>query len=100
MPTDSTRTTWQVKKVTETPGRTVADLVRVEWFKRNPEYDRLMADDTYDGDMPGEFIDAGPGEASSFCSDLDDYLSLDITDGPALHPGDDVYITIEAPDAG
>lgn len=93
------KTTWIVEKITATPGRTVAELVRVEWFKRNPTYDEVMADETYDGDVPDEFLPAEPGELGAESTQIDvGSMSLEITDGLALRPGDNVVVTVDAID--
>jgi len=90
------RTTWRVQQVTATPGVVLAELRHVEWFKPNPEWQRLMDDETYDGDDPDEFIDADPGEdGAEFIEPDAGRLTLDVTEGPALRPNDNVAITIE-----
>lgn len=93
------RTTWRCTKVTSTEGQTVAELVQVSWFKRNPEYDQLV--DEVDVEMPDEFLDAEPGEPGADYIDAVDGtkpLTLDITDGLDLTPGDNVVVTIDALD--
>ena len=88
-------TTWRVQKVTATPGVTLAELIHVEWFKPNPEWQRLMDDETYDGDMPDQFIDAEPGEDGAEAYEPSaGRLTLDVTHGPDLKPNDNVTVTV------
>jgi hypothetical protein len=83
------RTTWRVKRVTETEGKTEAELIRVEWFKKNPAYTEGMA-------LADEWIDAEPGEADAeMVQPGHDALTMDITDGPPLHAGDNVFLIVE-----
>lgn len=109
------RTTWRVKRVTETEGKTVAELVRVEWFKKNPAYVEMM--DEYedmveklgqeetdaillerDREWVEEWLeDVQPGEeGAEFSEPGTDSLTIDVTDGLDLHPGDNVIVTLDA----
>lgn len=81
------KTTWRVTKVTETEGAVTADLERVAWFKSNSAYDGV--DDTE------EFIDAEPGEVGAdYIDAAGKIVGFDISDGPELHAGDDVFVEI------
>jgi len=86
-------TIWRVEQVTEKPGLVEARLQRVEWFKKNPDFDVAMADESQD-ELPEEFIDARPGEPGADTIDVGGTLVLDVTDGPDLHPLDDVALTL------
>ena len=110
------KTTWRVTRVTETEGKTEAQLVRVEWFKKNPAYVQMMAD--YDAlvesvgrEEADRRIDAGPPEEwiEEFLDDVQpgeegaefieaghDSMTIDITNGLDLHPGDNVFVTLDA----
>jgi hypothetical protein len=90
----TTTTTWLVDKVTGDRNETTAELIQVDWYKPNPEHARLLADDTYDGDMPDEWLDAARGEDGADFVELDGRMTLDITPGPNLRPDDNVVITL------
>lgn len=110
------RTTWRVEKVTATEGQTLAALVKVQWFLKNPE--RVAIDAEYDAfyaehgeeateakylgiEWPEEFIDCEPDdEGAEFIESVDGTrrLTLDITDGLDLAPGDNVAVTFDAMD--
>jgi len=93
------KTTWIVEKITATPGRTVAELTRVEWYKRNPAYDEAMADETFDSELPDEFLDAEPGAVGAESMQIEiGSMSLETTDGLDLRPGDNVIVTVDAVD--
>lgn len=93
------RTTWRVQKVTATEGRTVAELARVSWFKKNEDYDRIMADESYDGDLPDEFLDCEPGEPGAEFIDLGgESLTIDVAEGLVLKPGDNVAMVLDVLD--
>ena len=89
-------TTWRVVVVTEKPGVTVAELTCVEWFRPNPAYN-LHADDVPPpAGMPPEFLSAEPGGEGALLDDSGiGRLTLDVTDGPDLHAGDNVRLTVE-----
>lgn len=78
-------TTWQVMQVTEKPGMTTASLDQVEWFKPNPDQ----------GESGDEFVESSPGEEGADRVPLGGHCTLDITEGPELHPGDNVKLTVE-----
>lgn len=104
------QTTWRVTKVEMTEGKTEARLVRVEWFKQNPAYTELM--DEYedlvrdmgqveadllvqerDKDQPfiDEWLDdVQPGDEGADFVDAGDSMTIDITGGLELRPGDNV----------
>lgn len=104
--------TWVVDTVTEKPGLIVAELHEVEWFKENPdwqammtEYDELLGQGTsqeaVDAEMnrrhpdaPEQFVDALPGEEGADCTESTGRLTLDITNGPELHPMDNVELSV------
>lgn len=109
------KTTWRVKRVTATEGKTEAELVRVEWFKRNPEYDQMMADydalvetagkeeaDRITAEQPDVWIDEflddvqPDDDDAEFMEPGHDAMTIDITGGLDLHPGDNVIITLDA----
>lgn len=108
------RTTWKVTEVRMVEGRTTATLVRGLWFKRNPAFDEQMArykeienehgptaaDMAFD-DEPTyeEFLDLDAPEADAEWIDVGDgSLTLDITDGITMVPGDGVAITLDVLD--
>lgn len=86
-------TTWRVMQVTEKPGLTEATLQRVEWFKKHPDFDAAMADDSQD-ELPEEFIDAQPGDEGADTIDIGGTLTIDVTDGLDLHPMDNVVMSL------
>lgn len=86
-------TTWQVTQVTERPGLVEATLQRVEWFKKNPDFAAAVADES-DEELPEEFVDALPGDPEADTVELGGSITLDITDGPELHPLDNVTLTL------
>lgn len=114
------KTTWRVTKRTETEGLAVVELVRVEWFKKNPawlamdaRYDELLAEHDNDTeavdplinaefpDFIDEFIDASPGEEGAQFTEASGHLTLDLSDGMLdandaldLRPGDDVIVDL------
>lgn len=95
------RTMWRVQEVRAIEGQTTAILEQVEWYRRNPDHAAAMADESHEGDMPDEFIDAEPGEAGAEYIEAVNgtkSLVLDITDGLDLRPGDNVLLTIDAMD--
>lgn len=89
-------TMWIVETITEKPGQIVAELKPVEWFKPNPEF-AAVADvvPSEDFEYPDEFIDALPGEEGAEYVDLGKHIELDITNGPELHPLDNVRLSID-----
>lgn len=108
------RKTWRVTKVTATKGATIAELVEVEWFKKNPahvatmaeyddmverlgqeETDRVLAERADQGFIE-EFLEAEPGEEGASFVEVAGRLTLDITDGLHLRPEDNVATTIDA----
>lgn len=86
-------TTWRVMQVTEKPGLVEATLQRVEWFRTNPAFAAAMADEGVD-ELPEEFIDAQPGDDGADTIDTGGSLVLDVTNGPELHPLDNVVLTL------
>ena len=86
-------TTWRVTSVTEKPGRVQATLQRGEWFKKNPAFDAAMADESQD-ELPEEFLDALPGEQGADFAEIGGEITLDVTEGPELHPLDDVILSL------
>jgi hypothetical protein len=91
-------TTWRVVKVTATEGRTIAELVRVEWFKKNPALD---PDKVYGPDeAPEEFIDAHPVDKGAEFIEAEGTLTLDISgeDDPEMWPGADVFLNVTVVD--
>jgi hypothetical protein len=87
----------------------MAELQEVEWFKPNPEHVAEMkefnaladaegdeaADAHFAGrELPDEFIDALPGEDGAMFMDARGHMTLDITDGPELHPMDSVLMDL------
>lgn len=103
-------TNWRVVKVTATEGRAIAELVRVEWFKRNPAYDAFMAEAKRIANEDGEeaavvwenaqptleeFAEASPGEeGAEFIETGNDRMSIDVYDELDLQPGDDVMVNL------
>ncbi len=108
------RTTWRVKRVTESESTVEAELVKVEWINKNPVYIAMM--DEYDdliekvgrdeADRITEERDAPfveewlegvqPGdEGATLFETGEGSMKLTITNGPELHAGDDVFIDIE-----
>lgn len=85
-------TTWRVEEVTEKPGIVLATLQRVEWFKKNPDFDAAMVDEKQE--LPEEFLDALPGDEDAEIVEVGGTITLDITDGPELHPLDDVVLSL------
>ncbi len=104
-------TTWRVKKVVATEERVSAELVRVEWFRKNPELERMMAEyknveqaeglaaaDERFKDSPwvDEFLTAGPDDPEAeFVEHGDGALTIELPDDFALAAGDDVRMTLE-----
>jgi hypothetical protein len=64
-------TTWRVVKVTATEGRTLAELVRVEWFKKGADF--IEAEGTLTLDISGD-------------------------DDPEMWPGADVFLHVSVVD--
>lgn len=108
-------TTWRVRKVIAIEGRTTAELVRVEWFKPNPAYLQMMAEydaliesvgkeeaqritaEQDDGEWLDETLEAEPGEETAeYFEPGGEALTVDITDGLDLKPGDNVRMTLDA----
>lgn len=92
---ETMKTTWHVTEVHATEGSTIATLARVEWFKVNPTYKELMADDDYDGDLPDEFLEAEPGDETAEYIDTGDVMKINVTDGLDLQPGLDVFMVLD-----
>jgi hypothetical protein len=103
-------TTWTVEQVTEKPCTVTAELRQVDWFKKNPEraaldaeYDKFVAAHSDEEanekylsyEWPEEFIEARPGDEGAEYIDGHGRLTLDITEGPELHAGDDVMLTVQ-----
>lgn len=86
-------TTWRVEEVTERPGLLSATLQRVEWFKKNPDYDAKL-DEVGGTEGVDEFLDALPGEPGADVAEVGGTITLDVTDGPELHPLDDVILSL------
>jgi hypothetical protein len=84
-------TTWRVIKVTATEGQTLAELRQVEWWKKNPAWDDESTPDDALGD---EFLDAEPGEQGAEFSENAGHMTIDITGGWELSPGDNVNLTL------
>lgn len=103
-------TTWIVRKVIATEGQTLAELERVEFFKRNPAYDAMMeevaaveaaegqaaADERFAGIYHDEFIDAEPDDPDADTVKIAGTLTIDIYDGPAWKPGEILTMTLAA----
>lgn len=82
-----------VEQVTEKPGCVLAELRPVTWFKTNPAFtawQQLPQDD--ESDAPDEFIDAQPGEEGAEAMEEGPRITLDITNGPEMHPLDNVLV--------
>lgn len=106
------QTTWRVQRVEMTEGKTVAQLVRVEWFAKNPAFDEMMerfkaieeaegiaAADEQSMDWPEvpEWLDdVQPGDEGADFIDAGDSMTIDVTDGLDLRPGDNVVVTLDA----
>jgi hypothetical protein len=108
------QTTWRVQRVEMTEGKTIAQLVRVEWFKENPAYTAMM--DEYDAmveehgreetdrilaERDDPFIeqfldDVQPGDEGADYLDAGDSMTIDVTNGLDLRPGDNVVMTLDA----
>lgn len=104
-------TLWRVEQVTEKPGIVLAELVSVECFKENPEWIEMMARYTVIENEQGreeadrqslewpeienEFLDAEPGEEGSYLTETRSRMTLDITEGPELHPLDVIRMVAE-----
>lgn len=86
-------THWIVEQITEKPGLVEARLQRVEWFKKNPAFAAAMADEN-EPDLPEEFIDAEPGEEGAETIEVGGALTMDVTEGPEMHPLDAVLISL------
>jgi len=110
------RSTWRVTKVTAVEGQTKAELVRVEWFKKNPAHEEMMAeyealvesigreaaDEQIDNGPEQEWVpewldDVQPGEEGAEFYEADvGSLTIDITNALDLSPGDNVILTLDA----
>lgn len=84
-------TYWQVQEVVEKPGIVLALLKPVEWFKKNPEYEAHADEVGWEGD---EFVDANPGEDGAEMIESGLGITIDITEGPELHPLDNVAMAM------
>lgn len=85
-------TYWRVDEVTEKPGLVLAKLTPVAWFKTNPEYAAHADEVGWDGE---EFIDAYPGDDGAECvEEGGPSITLDVTEGPDLHPLDNVMMAM------
>lgn len=102
-------TTWKVVEVIEKPGIVLAELVEVEWFKVNPEWTEQMArfqaieeaegikaadEKSLDWPEIEEFIATEPGEEGANETESRGKATIDITDGPELHPLDNVQMDL------
>lgn len=85
-------TTWRVTEVTEKPGIVQATLERVELFKRNPEWEAHADEVGWDGD---EFVEAAADDPEAEAIELGGKVTIDVTEGPDVHPLDLVRMTIE-----
>lgn len=92
------KTFWRVESVKSVRGHEEAEvaLQRGVWFKKNPEFEAQMADESYDGDLADEFLDlAGPAEDADW-TDLGDKLNLRIfLEELPVSPGDTLVLTLE-----
>lgn len=86
-------TTWRVMQVTEKPGVVEAVLQRVEWFRKNPAFVAAMEDESVQ-ELPEEFIDCQPGDEGADTIVTGGTLKIDVSDGPDLHPMDDVVMSL------
>lgn len=84
--------TWHVIERTEREGIVLVELQPVEWFKKNPEWEAHADEVGWDGD---EFVEALPGDDDAEFIEVGKTIVLDLSDGPELHPGDDVKLTID-----
>jgi hypothetical protein len=89
------QSTWRVDRVIMTKHSTIAEITRVEWWKQNPDYTLLFDDESYEGDMPDEFIEALPGEDVAECLVMGTgTMTIDLSAEELLDPGDNLVLTI------
>lgn len=101
---------WYVKRVIAEQSGVTAELVGLEWFTRNPAYDAMeeeyqtlvdaegeeAADAVFmDREMPDEFIDCEPTDEGALNVPAAGQITVDVTDGPALMPGQLVRVSLE-----